>query len=367
MKTFMFGAIFIFIILILILFLLSIINKKKYTYESVEKEMVSAAKNYFKDNPEQLPQEDGGIVEIDSSNLVASGKMDDFSSYLKDGNTCAGSVQVEKKNSDYNYTPYLNCGDNYVTIELYKKVTDTSNIVTSGYGLYKNEDNYIFRGEDLDNYVELEKALWRIVKINNNNEIILVLNETAGDNTAWDDRYNPNSEYNSGINSYKASRIKDTLVDIYNNRNEAKDEYDKTHILTENDLDKLVTFNLCVGKRKKDDEGYNIAGECSDLATNQVIGLLTASDYMQASIDPNCKTVTSPSCGNYNYLNINKNWWLATANADSTFEVYYIKNSGMIATANAANYHSVRPVVRLSSSVLYKEGNGTLDDPYKIK
>ena len=73
------------VILIFILFILSLFTKKKYEYEDIEEVLATAAESYFKDYPDSLPGEDGDIVEIDSSNLVAAGKMKDLSEYLPEG------------------------------------------------------------------------------------------------------------------------------------------------------------------------------------------------------------------------------------------------------------------------------------------
>ena len=134
MKMFRFMKLIIIIaaILLLILFIASLFSgKKKYTYSDVESVMKKAAISYFEDHPESLPLEDESIVEIDASNLIAEERMKDFSFYITDGDTCNGSVQVEKINADYLYTPYLTCGDSYITIELSKKVVSDNSVVTN--------------------------------------------------------------------------------------------------------------------------------------------------------------------------------------------------------------------------------------------
>ena len=100
------------VLLLIIMFIVSLFTSRKYDYEDIEKVLVNAAESYFKDYPESLPQEDGSVVEIDSSNLVAAEKMKDLSEYAPKDVACTGSVQVEKSGSEYLYTPYLNCGDN---------------------------------------------------------------------------------------------------------------------------------------------------------------------------------------------------------------------------------------------------------------
>ena len=356
-------AIFIGFIL-LILILSSITNSnRKYSYSEIEKIMKNAAISYFKDNKNSLPVEDGDITEIDAANLTAAGKMKDLSEYLKEGDACTGSVQVEKTSSGYLYTPYLNCGDNYSTVELANKVLENEEIVTSGYGLYSTKYGHIFRGENVNNYVQLDNNLWRIVKITSNNNVVLISEEGAGYTKPWDNRYNPERLYESGVNTYSNSRIKDYLDKLYNNPSEKEGE----NILSSKDKKRIVTFNVCISKRLTTSESKDNSVECSEVLKDQKLGLLTLSDYMFASIDENCKNSTTKSCKNYNYLTIKKDWWLVTGNKEDTSTVFQVASNGSAKAVNASNYAEVRPVIYLNEKTLYKSGNGTLEKPYKVR
>ena len=211
------GIIFIgFILLMLILYLVSIFFHRSYSYDDIELVLKNAAVSYFKDYADYLPVDDGDVVEVDSSNLVAAGKMKDLSEYTKEGILCTGTVQVEKSGSDYLYSPYLNCGDNYTTIELAKKIiNEEGNVVTSGYGLYSMNGSYIYRGENVNNYVQLGKQVWRIVKITSDENVVLIHDKGVLYNPQpWDDRYNETSSYASGFNNYGSSRIKESPFEI---------------------------------------------------------------------------------------------------------------------------------------------------------
>ena len=353
------------ILLLLIMFLITTLSPRKYTYTQIENILENAAVSYFKDFPDSLPKEEGSIVEIDSSNLVQAEKMKELVEYTGENVTCSGKVQVEKSGNDYLYTPYLNCGNDYATTELYKKVTSEENIVTAGYGLYNNNGTYTFRGEEVNNYVKMGLGLWRIVKITSNNNIVLISNEGTAYGHSWDDRYNERKSYEAGINQYSVSRIKDYLNKIYTNP--SKKEEDGEYILSKKDRSKLVYFNLCTGKRSVNSESKDNSQECTEVLKNQKIGLLTVSEYMYASLDPNCKTPGSRTCKNYNYLSATKGWWLLTADKDDNAQVFQIDQGGRITSELAGTYAGVRPVVHLNSKVLYKSGKGTLEKPYRIK
>ena len=353
------------LLLFLVLYIVSLFSHPTYQYSDIENILKNAAVSYFKENDNYLPVNDGDIVEVDSSNLVAAGKMRDLSEYTPKGVLCSATVQVEKAGSEYLYTPFLNCGDSYSTVEFSKKITqDSQNIVSEGYGLYSMNGEYVFRGENVNNYVKFGENLWRIVKINSNNNVVLI--HDSGITYAsqpWDDRYNETSKYSSGVNQYSTSRIREYLAKAY----DTPDENAEKFLLSKEDRAKIVSYNLCVGKRSASSEGNHNSEECSEVLRDQKYGLLTLSDYMAASIDPNCKTATSPSCMNYNYLATAHNWWLATANKDDNIKVYKVNESGVASLEIAISYGVIRPVVYLNSRALYKSGSGTLEDPYLIR
>ena len=100
---------------------------------------------------------------------------------------------------------------------------------------------------------------------------------------------------------------------------------------------------------------------------NQKVGLLTVSDYLAASVDPNCKSIVTKSCKNYNYLFSKYDWWTITANKNKSYQAYKIDSSGLVKSVNSSNYARIRPVVALLNAVKYKSGKGTAEDPYVIK
>lgn len=349
------------VILLLFLYIISLFTTRKYEYSDIEEILQKAAISYFKDYPDSLPKEDGSIVEIDHTNLVAAGKMKDLVEYTGDGVSCSASVQVEKISTDYVYTPFLNCGDDYSTTELYKKVLQ-DDLVSSGDGLYSNNGNYIYRGEHVNNYVKLDESLWRIVKVTSDNNIVLISDPGISKIKTWDDRYNETTLYSSGINSYSVSRIKEYLDKLYSGKND-----DEEVLFSNKDRSRMAYHKVCIGKRSKSSESKDNSIECKEVLNNQKLSLLTLSDYMYASIDPNCKNADTKSCRNYNYLVSSYEWWLATGDSDTTTKVYKIESSGSIKSENASMYACVRPVIYLNDKVLFKGGKGTLEKPYTVK
>ncbi len=355
----------IFVLFILVMYLMSVLNKKVYTYTEVEQVMKKAGENYFKNHTEYLPKDEGDTVQVDVKNLVNEGYMKDLYEYLGEETSCVGSVTCEKITSTgYSYSPYLNCGDAYETIELYKKITTDGTTVTTGDGLYSENGEYVFKGENVNNYVKLSNATWRIVKVNKDNTITLILSDRVKNTTLqWDDRYNTEKSYNIGINKYEKSRIKDYLETVY----KGKDAQEAV-ILSGADRAFLTSFDLCIGNRSQKETTKNNSIECSRKITGQTIGLLTASDFINASLDAKCVNTISESCQNYNYLSdFEYDWWLATADDANTYDVYNVNEHGGIEAKHSSSGASLRPVIQLKNSAYYSSGNGTSKKPYRVK
>ncbi len=346
--------------ILLITFVTSLGGGNK-TYEEIEVIMTNAAESYFAAHPENLPQRDGGSQTVDVSVLVAEGHMKDLVKYTDA--LCTGTVKVQKAGTSYIYVPYLNCGDSYSTEELYDVIRDDNQIVSSGYGLYSKEGNYVFRGEQVNNYVQLDNALWRIVKLNGSKQIVLVMDKPLSVPVPWDDRYNEAANYNAGINTYDTSRIKEKLNEMYNSTDES---VTKT-LLSDKDKTRIVAHNTCTGKRGLKQTGAEQAVECQNVTRDQKISLLTAADFINASIDANCTNPSSLTCQNYNYLVNDSSWWVSTAVTNTTSKVYLVGANNGLEAKDAMMYAKIRPVVYLSSETMYKSGSGTVGDPYIVK
>lgn len=351
------GILVVFLIIILIFSFLGSGNK---SYEEIEQDLKNAAIEYYEVQSGLLPREEGETITVRANTLADAELMKPLSE-LREGENCSGRVEVTKVGDNIIYTPYLECSDNYTTKELYKAVLEQG-IVTSGNGLYDLNGEKVYRGDDVNNYVSLDNAIYRIVKVTPDNKLLLILNEVDSTlSSYYDDRYNPAKRFNSGFNDYRISRIKEFLDDLYSSKNDIK-------ILSKNDKEKLASFNLCIGKRNATETNNTNAIECSDVLENQMIGLLTASDYMNASLDANCKATTDKSCQNYNYLRLKETeWWLLTGNAANDYEAYIVKSNGYIDINTTSGYKKIRPTIMLNNNVMIKSGNGSASNPFILK
>ena len=109
------------------------------------------------------------------------------------------NVGVEAKNVKGELTNTNTLGgkilnDSRITVN--KDVPDFSKVETEEKGIYKAEDDYgttyYFRGKQSYNYVSFADKIWRIVRINGDGSIRLVLDSVA-DTTAFNTSYNDNA------------------------------------------------------------------------------------------------------------------------------------------------------------------------------
>lgn len=348
-------------IVILIIIILLVYNALfvKTGYKDIETKLVNAAKNYYADNSSILPKNDNEEVSISDSSLTSAGylkSMNELTKDIKGNTTCTATVIVSYANGEYRYTPLLDCGKEYSTKTLSSYIKANEAKVFDGQGLYELNGQLVYRGENPNNYIKFAGKNWRIVKIDNE-QTVLILNE-KNEKNVWDDRFNTERDREDGINDYKVSRIYDNLTNMYN----------ESKLISDSSKNLLVARSLEIGKRYSTDVYNDGSIERGELLENQYIGLLPVYDYINASIDSNCNTAENASCANYNYLvNFDYSWWTMTADASNTYRVYRVTMDGALELTRAISNAQIRPVVSLAKDVIYVKGIGTEENPYIIK
>lgn len=352
------------IILIVIFIFFGIIKmiNKKITYTELENLLIKETNNYLNDFPNLKPTATNPQVDIDVQELITNKYLKNLNKYVKD--TCSAYVTVLYKNTDLDYQAYLNC--NKFKTEKLSTVLDNKNTILSstGEGVYNLGNYKVFRGQNPNNYLTFADMNWRIVKYDDNAIYLIIDNantsmyKTFGSlsySGVWDDRYNSEFDLRVGINDFNVSIGFDKIKTLYNAKFLNYQEY-------------LTPFNLCVGSRNEDSNNKGGMEECSNILTNQNIGLLPIYDYLNASTSNLCQTTKSPECQNYNYLNNGKDsWWTMTPNIKNTSDIYYVNSSGLVNSDHANNIRLYRIVVALKGNILYSKGDGTLENPYEIR
>ncbi len=229
-------------------------------------------------------------------------------------------------------------------------------VSTTNEGLIQLEDgdkySYYFRGAVDNNYVSFASYNWRIVGINLDNSIKLVLD---GEITM--------SSYNSNntLIEYENSDISTLLNDWYN-----------TNLLYYSDV--ILNNEFCNDNSLVDNNNYaaynrvvlnNIAtNTCLGTKVNNKIGLLTIDEVIYAG--------GSSNSGNSSYYLYNSSVlydFYTMSGAKNQNNIYYpfmVSPGGEISYDTTADVvRSVRPVINVTNNILV-DGAGTIDNPYII-
>ena len=266
-------------------------------------------------------------------------------------------------------------------------LTTSSNNTSDASGLYKStatnigEPTYYFRGAVENNYVSFAGFTWRIVRINEDGTLRIVMQDGINDNTT----YAFNSNYNNYTYMYYSnSDAKTTLESWY-----------QTNIGSKSDLAKNVASGnyYCEQAKAKYSDSYTSGSsvmttynkytpdfKCATDGNgkglvNSNIGLLTYDDLIYAGNYVN-------QTNNSNYLNNGFSYWTMSPSGVDTFDMHsdiwfiydnskigclYVDWSNEKYSVGKKYYVSLRPVINLKSDIQISSGNGTKDNPFTIE
>ena len=266
-------------------------------------------------------------------------------------------------------------------------LTTSSNNTSDASGLYKStatntgEPTYYFRGNVENNYVSFAGQTWRIVRINEDGTVRVVMQDGINDNTT----YAFNSNYNNYTYMYYSnSDAKTTLESWY-----------QTNIGSKSDLAKNVASGnyYCEQAKAKYSDIY-ISGssvmttynkytpdfKCATDGNgkglvNSNIGLLTYDDLIYAGNYVN-------QTNNNNYLNNGISYWTMSPSGVDTFDMHsdiwfiydnsnidclYVDWSNEKYGVGKKYYVSLRPVINLKSDIQISSGDGTKENPFVVE
>lgn len=231
-------------------------------------------------------------------------------------------------------------------------------IATLNEGLIKSSDDigvsYYFRGDIDNNYVSFAGLLWRIVRINGDGTVRIVLDNITETVANYYTDTNKNFEFKeSKINEFLDNWFQENLKNYTNyiatskfcsdiNHDGANNYLANTRILT----NEIPTLN-CLG---------------TSVSSN--IGLLTIDEVILAG--------ASPTSINQNYYlynsNITNSWYTMSAASgnEESINMFMIDSTGKVDTTIKGNlYRGVRPVINLIKNI-DMTGTGTELDPYHL-
>ena len=186
-------------------------------------------------------------------------------------------------------------------------------------GLYRTSGMYIYKGENVDNYIRYSNMLWRIVKFNIDGSLDLVLDDNIN-MLKWD----------NDVVSFEKS-------DIY--------KYLNNYFYKLLDYDNLSNTVICTDEI---DDLKNIT--CNNKITDSYVRLLSISEYLNSMVD------------NKTYINDGSNIWLSDRGSKTIWNI----NDKNLSSSKPNNMYYVKPVITLKNSTVLKGGTGKVDDPYIV-
>ena len=290
----------------------------------------------------------------------------------EDGSEKIYNVNVTRKNPVESVSIFKK---EYEVIDAEPTLTTSSNNSNDASGLYKSTDTntgkptYYFRGNVENNYVSFAGFTWRIVRVNEDGTVRIVMQDGINNNDNYAFNYNYN---NYTYMYYSNSQAKTTLERWY-----------QTNIGSKSDLSKNVASGAyyCEQARVKYDSSYATGDTVMNVYKNYI------PDF-KCSSDGNGKGVVNASIGLLNYDEVvyaggyvdNKNnnyylynndyFWIISPNGKPTkangLMAWRIDSQGQINATLVNADIPIRPVLILNADTKISSGNGTKENPFVV-
>jgi len=207
-------------------------------------------------------------------------------------------------------------------------IINSNKIVKDGDGLHQDTDGYYFKGNVSNNYVKFANRIFRVISINNKNEVKVVSDDLVS-SFIWG---NKNSYKNSNLMLWldKSGSVNSGIY--YNTIPSPKDFLVKTSYSE----DKLLDDKVSTSSDKM----------------NSYVTTLGVKDYTKAN-------------GKNSYLNIKKYFWLLGLDKDNSN--LYVNSSGSVEVGTNYDAYGVRAVITFKKNLRISTGDGTLNNPYVIE
>lgn len=291
-----------------------------------------------------------------NSIFIKSKETQNFTIIIENNTATTFELNVKKTNDNEEYF--------YATILKNNKVLDNSitkagdNIAVENEGLIEDVDDagvtYYFRGNVLNNYVLIGSDLWRIIRINGDGTVKLILNGVASDLTNYHSAL-------KDVNSFEESNISKALTTYY-----------ETNLM---DYDNIIANSkFCIENEKNEANVYN---SYTRLVTNKIptfnclgksysnkIGLITPDEVIYAGGSLNLDNT------NYYLYNskIDNYWWtidIARITNNDFYPFAVSKEGRLVHSITGIATRGLRPVININKKVMVT-GDGTETNPYVI-
>lgn len=192
-------------------------------------------------------------------------------------------------------------------------------VVYGSDGIYRVSGTHLFKGTSVNNYVVFSNMVWRILRINSDNSVDIVLEDPIN-NLMW----------NKTITDYTSSDVHQYLNDVF---------------LKSLNTKLLKKTTICL------DVVSNLSKITCDVKNEDYyVKLLSVTDYL------NSKEKST-------FINENGSLWLSDR---SKTEAWYAKGQS-VASYDVSESYPIKPVVTLKMDTPVLSGKGTKKEPYRIE
>ncbi len=188
---------------------------------------------------------------------------------------------------------------------------------------------YYFSGKEESNYLKYSNLLWRIIRINEDKSITVVLDNSITALAAGPSKSFEESKLNKWLN-YQNEEYTGILQNNLNN--------------IDNYLSKTSTCNDIISDTKKI--------SCDSTTENLYITLPSINDYINTG-------------GKDSFMNDQEYFYLINYNSNN--KIWCVNKDGKIGTSDKTDIYGIKPVITLKSTVSIVSGEGTKDNPYKFE
>lgn len=280
---------------------------------------------------------------------------------------------------------------------------------TSEEGVYAMDDDdgtsYYFRGNSSNNYVSFAGKTWRVIRVNGDKTVRIVLNGTTGTNSQFNTSYSDNanafymygkvgaSSYDEATKNTNSSVIKEAVDNWYQqnltnyakyistdagfcgDRSRSGSYYGYSNLTTYYDGYTRTVFSEPSLKCRQVNDLYTVSSSSKgNKALTYPIGLMTSDEVILAGASGGVfDGAANYTKGATNYANIGTEYWTMTptggyvAFGGSAWDalVFLVVGGGALDDYDAAYSRGVRPVINLRADAI-TGGDGTSSNPYTV-
>ena len=334
------------------------------SYDIEVKNIENLAKTWLEENIETFNITSNNAINVSTKMLVSLGYISKTPvNPKKKGKKLNGCIRItyNNNNSQYSYSydnENIDCSNredgyyfdyidekwelnsSYAENDLFDEVIANNDLQTTQDGLYIDGNTYYFRGNNVNNYVDIDGTIFRIVSLNKDDKTIKLIRTTplVSSGNMWDTE--------NKATDFRSSSLSESLLSLEDSYSNYLSKQSKWNIGPVSTLDTDISSIQTYERR------------------SQVIlsvGLLGLSEYLRASNNDKCIVNSlNNNCLYNNYLSSYLGWTLTN---NGSKKAYYLNDTSIL-TDSLTTIHKAYPSIVINSSNVVMK-NETIDGSLK--